>query len=570
LDQLNNYELFAKKWAKKFDMHNYDPITEKYTLVNSFNSPSNMRGDYINLQRTTLLGQLSYDKVFGQNNVNATLIFEERHEGNDNIYGTKEFTIDVDQFFAGNAANSTLSSTGIYENANQNIIGKFNYNYASKYLFEFGFNYGGSSKFPKGERWGFFPYASAGWKISDESFFKNNIPLISGLKIRGSWGQMGDDGASTYQFLTGYNYPSGNYVFNNVSVSGLGFRGMPNPNITWFTITTKNIGMDLDIEKGLFTVQFDLFRRDRSGLLATRVLTIPGTVGANLPQENLDKDSRTGYEVILGHTKQFSDFRYSISGNLTYTRAKKTYVERSPDANSYLNWRNNSVDRWDNITWGYKLLGQFQSQEEINNSPLQDELGNTTLRPGDLKYEDINNDGQITSLDQYPIARGPIPDLNFGLDATLNYRQWDLFFLFQGAKNFNYVYSRQLTNPVVWAGRNPLGMFMDRWHHEDIYDVNSPWVPGFYPSSGYPVSVSWVSTFWRPDGSYLRLKNIECGYTFKESILSRIGVQDLRLYVSGFNILTWTKIKNVDPEAISNDGIYPINMSFNFGIDLTF
>jgi len=565
-----NQDLFQKKWAKNFLMHSYDPETDQYNVVNSYNDPSNLTGDYTTFNRETLSGQLQYSRIVAsKHSINAALIYEARHEGNDNMWARKEFSIDVDQFFAGLSNNSQVNSTNIYENANRSVIGKFNYDYASKYLIELGFNYGGSSKFPKGQRWGFFPYASLGWRISEESFFKDHLDLISNLKLRGSWGQMGDDDASTFQFLTGYDYPSGNYVFNNEVVAGLGFRGMPNPNITWFTITSKNVGIDMDMKNGLFNFQFDLFQRDRSGLLGTRLLTIPGTVGANLPQENLNKDSRKGFELVIGHSKKIGDLSYSISGNLTYTRAKATYVERAADANSYLNWRNNTTNRWDNLTWGYKLIGQFQSQEEIFESPLQDDLGNKTLRPGDLKYEDINKDGMISDLDVVPIGRGPMSDINFGINASLSFKQIDMNLLFQGASNFNYSYARQLTQPVIWAGRNPLKMFMDRWHHEDIYDINSPWIAGHYPSTGYPPSVTWPSEFWIPDASYLRLKSLEIGYTFKETILSKTGIQNLRLYVSGFNLITWTKLKNVDPEAISNDGIYPINQSFNLGINVS-
>lgn len=565
-----NQDLFVKSWAKNYLMHGYDPVTDKYEVVNSFNAPSNLTGNYTSFNRSTLSGQLIYNKNIAQkHDISAALIYEGRHDANDNLWAKKEFAIDVDQFFAGLSRNSQVTSTGITENASQNVIGKFNYGLSSKYLVELGFNYGGSSKFPAGKRWGFFPYASAGWRISEETFFKEHLPYISNLKLRGSWGQMGDDGASAFQFLTGYDYPGGNYVFNGEVVSGLGFRGVPNPNITWFTVTSKNIGLDLNIKNSLLNLQFDVFQRDRSGLLGTRLLTVPGTLGANLPQENINKDKRSGMELVLGHANRIGKVRYSLSGNITYTRAKVTYIERAPDANSYLNWRNNTINRWDNIGWGYKLLGQFQSQEDIFASPLQDEQGNKTLRPGDFKYEDVNKDGMISDLDIVPIGRGANADLNYAISGSVGYKKLDMNFLFQGASNFNYVYARQLTQPLTWVGRNPLMMFMDRWHHEDIYDVNSAWVPGRYPSTGYPPSVSWVSEFWRPKASYIRLKSVEVGYTLDNAILTKIGVQNARVYVSGFNLVTWTKLKDVDPEAISNDGIYPINTSFNLGINLT-
>jgi len=568
-------QTFEKLWRKKFSVYTYDSLNDIYKETGIQNSPSNLTGNYSPLQRNQLLGQFNYERLFLQkHNIKASLVFESRHELTDNLWGKKEFAIDVDQFFAGVAANAQVNSSNIYENANQNIIGRLNYDYSTKYLFEFGFNYGGSSKFPKGKRWGFFPYLSAGWRISEEDFIKNNISAISSLKLRGSFGQTGDDGASTYQFMTGYNYPSGNYVFNNVLVPGIGFRGMPNPNITWFTVTTKNIGVDLSLYKGLFSLQLDVFRRDRSGLLATRALTIPESVGASLPQENLNSDMTTGYELIVGHTKNIGKLNYGISANLTFTRSQMTHVERVPDGNSYLNYRNNTEDRWKNITWGYKYIGQFQTVQEIYSSPLQDSQGNRTLRPGDLKFEDINRDGMINSLDMIPICRSDNPDMYFGLDINLSWRNFDMVMFFQGASRFNRTYGGYLATPLRW-GRNSIKAFNDRWHHEDIYDVNSPWVPGYYPPTGSTAlvpSTNFVSTFWRPDATYLRFKNMEIGYTLENTTFNRvIRIPNIRIFVSGFNIYTFTKLKYLDPEMRSSTGEgYPITRDTNFGLTITF
>jgi len=568
-------ETFQKLWRKTFSVYTYDAVNDLYKVTGVQNKPSNLTGTYSPLQRNQLLGQLTFERIFIQkHNVKGSLVFESRHEITDNLWARKEFAIDVDQFFAGVAANAQVTSSNIYENANQNVIGRLNYDYSGKYLFEFGFNYGGSSKFPKGKRWGFFPYMSAGWRLSEESFIKNNLSYITNLKLRGSFGQTGDDGASTYQFMTGYNYPSGNYIFDNVLVPGIGFRGMPNPNISWFTVNTKNFGIDLSLFKGLISLQFDIFRRDRSGLLATRSLTIPASVGAALPQENLNKDMTKGYEVVIGHTNILGKFSYGISANVTYTRGQFTQVERVADGNSYLNWRNNTEDRWTNMTWGYNYIGQFQSVEEILAAPLQDAQGNRTLKPGDLKYEDVNKDGMLSSLDMVPISRSDNPGMYYGLDLNMSWRKFDMVMFFQGASQFNRTYGGYLATPLRW-GRNSIKAFNDRWHHEDIYDVNSPWVPGYYPPTGSVAlvpSTNWVSTFWRPDASYLRFKNLEFGYTLENTAFNRlIKIPNIRVYVSGFNIYTFTKLKYLDPEMRSSTGEgYPITRDTNFGLTITF
>jgi TonB-linked SusC/RagA family outer membrane protein len=560
-------------WRRRWDMYTYDELKQTYSQTISFNVPSNLTKFFYTALRTTVLVQGLYENTFAEkHNVKATLAFEERHDTNDNFNAKREFTINIDQLAAGIAANQVATASYPTENRNQNFIGRANYDFATKYLFEFGFNYSGSSRFPAGKRWGFFPYGSVGWRLSEEGFFKNALPFISNLKLRGSYGIMGDDGAAAFQYVSGYSYPSGNYIFGSSVIPGLGFRAMPNMDITWFTVKMKNIAIDFSALDGLIYGQLDLFQRDRSGLLATRLLTIPGTVGASLSQENLNEDRRRGFETVIGSTKTFRDFRYDASLNITYTRGMPTKVERANDANSYLRWRNSPVNRYDNIAWGYKYIGQFQSVEEAVNSPMQDGKGNATIIPGDLKYEDVNKDGIINDLDLVPIGRGTVNDLNFGLNTRISYKQFDLNILFQGAAFSNYSFNGALQQPLL-LGRNTLKIFMDRWHREDLFDPNSAWVPGKFPSTNTATgSNTWVSSFWRPDASYLRLKQLEIGYTVKSKMLPKAGIDNLRVYLTGFNLLTWTKIDYVDPELDSGwwNSNYPITNIFNLGVNITF
>lgn len=568
----NSQDMFQKEWRKQYNVYTYDKVSDTYTVAGSGKwTPTSLYEDYFPLQKTTLLGQLTYDRLFlEKHQVKATVIYEGRHAKSDNLNVNKQFAIDVDQLYAGLSQNATVNSSNIYEDANESIIGRLNYDYLSKYIFEAGFNYGGSSKFPKGKRWGLFPFSSVGWRISEEGFMKESLPYVTNLKLRGSWGQMGDDAAANYQYLTGYNYPNGNYIFGTDVIPSLGFRGLPNPNITWFTATTKNIGVDLDISHGLLSMQFDLFQRNRSGLLATRILSLPATIGANLPQENLNKDEQNGFEIVLGHRKTIGELSYMISANLTYTRDMNTHVDRSPDGNSYLDWRNNSTDRWKNIQWGYEYIGQFQNYEEILSSPIQDGQGNRTLRPGDLKYEDINRDGMINGMDQSPIAKGNIPSTQFGLNITLSWKNFDVGIFAQGATDYSYRYNGMNSMPLRWS-RNSLTQFMDRWHHEDIFDTNSPLVPGFYPQTGYVDSDNWTSSFWLSNGSYVRLKNVEIGYTFKQSVIQKIGIQSMRVNLNASNLYTWTNLRNIDPEQQQDFFYsYPLNRSLSMGLSVTF
>ncbi len=568
----NSQDTFQKDWRKQYNVYTYDKVSDTYDVAGSGKwTPTSLYENYSPLQKTTILGQLTFDRLFlEKHHVKATAIYEGRHAKSDNLNANKQFAIDVDQLYAGLAQNATVSSSNIYEDANESIIGRVNYDFLSKYIFEAGFNYGGSSKFLEGKRWGLFPFASVGWRISEEDFMEESLPYVTNLKLRGSWGQMGDDSAANHQYLTGYNYPNANYIFGGDVIPSLGFRGFPNPNITWFTATTKNVGVDLDISNGLLSMQFDLFQRNRSGLLATRALSVPATIGANLPQENLNKDEQKGFEIVLGHRKTIGEVSYNISANLTYTRGKNTYIDRAPDGNSYLDWRNNSTDRWKNIQWGYEYIGQFQNYEEILASPLQDDKGNRTLRPGDLKYEDINRDGMITSMDQKPIAKSNIPSTYFGLNITLSWKNFDLGIFGQGAAGYSYRYNGMNSLPLRWS-RNSLSQFMDRWHHEDIFDTSSPLVPGFYPQTGYVDSDNWTSSFWLSNGFYVRIKKIEIGYTFKQLFLQNFGIKSMRANFNGSNLFTWTNLRNIDPEQQQDFFYsYPLNMTLGMGISVTF
>jgi TonB-linked SusC/RagA family outer membrane protein len=567
-----NLEGFQKTWKPTYLMYRYEALTTSYVNSATKNDPANLTGDYVSLQRLNLNGQLSYKKSLGLNNINATLIYEERMEKNDNFWGTSEFDSNVDQFFAG-TRNPQVNAANIYENRSKNVIGRVNYDYDKRYLLEAGFNYGGSSFFPKATRWGFFPYVSAGWNIAEESFFHNVLPDLTSFKLRGSWGQLGDDGTAAFQFLQGYTYPSGSYVFDGKLTPGLGFRGLPNPNITWITATSKNIGLEADYKNGLIGIEIDFFQRDRSGLLATRALTLPGTVGVNLPQENLNSDRSQGFEVVLRHANKIGKLDYFLSANISYTNTRATHIERADDANKYLAWRNNTVDRNNNIAWGYKVEGNFQSFEEILSSPLQGDpsQGNRYLFPGDLKYEDINNDGIINNLDVVPIGKGVIPQTSFALNGGVSYKSFDLSFLLQGAAGFNYIDDFWYDRGLLWLGRNGLHKFYDRWHRADLFDPNSEWIPGRFPSA-YDASSRGNrdnSDFWVRDAKYLRLKNLEIGYTVNGPGLKRAGIQTIRVSLSGTNLFTWTGLKDVDPER-GDQLTYPIVRMYNFGLNLQF
>lgn len=566
---INNYN---NVFQKKYNYYAYDEITDQYNVVYTGNNPSKLTRTTWNDESYMLQTSLHYENTFFEkHNVKGLLLIESTKAKYYDLSGYREFDIDaIPELNNGSDVNKS-SSGGSTESGRIGYVGRIDYDYAGKYLMEFSFRYDGSSRFAKGKRWGFFPSVSAGWRVSEESFMKKFTNVLDNLKIRASWGRLGDDeSVAAYQYLTGYTYPSGSYIFGSNVMKTLVPKGLPNPDITWYTSDIYNLGFDFDLWRGKLSGTLELFYRHRNDLLATRATSLPTTFGASLPQENLNSDSNRGFEIQLSHRNKISDVSYDVSGNFSFTRAKYNHIERSASLNDYDNWRNNNNGRWQNMWWGYKAIGQFQSMDEIANSPVQDDNGNLTLVPGDIKYEDYNRDGVIDDNDVHPIGRGTTPEIMYGLTFGIQWRGIDLTAFFQGAANFNAYLSDDTAYPL-FNGANTLSAFMDRWHHQDIYDTSSPWVAGKYPStyaSGKPNNQK-VSTFWLQNASYLRLKELQIGYTLPKTWIQMLGFENVRVFVSGYNLLTFTSMELLDPESTGGKGrYYPQQKVISFGFNI--
>lgn len=586
-----SYDIDKKTYKKKYPLYNYNATTDTYTAVYQ-QSPSYVERYYRTRHKDLLQVSLNYENSFDKHNVKALALMEQRTEVSDNFNARRDLLLDeLEEIFTGdpNTQRAGQSSSQTYELANVGVVGRVNYDYSSKYLFEFAFRYDASSKFPSNNRWGFFPSFFGGWRLSEENFFKGNVPFVDNLKIRGSWGKLGDEDASSFQYIEGFSYPSGSYVFDNGLTSGVGFKSLPNPNIFWYEAEMSNLGLDGDLFGNKLHAEFEVFRRYRTGLLANRLLTLPETVGASLPQENLNSDLTRGYEIALGYTAKFRNGQINISGNMANARTQNRKVERANPTGTYDDWRNNPQNRWDNIIWGYKTIGRFQNYDEIYNSPVQDGKGNKNLLPGDLKYLDLNKDGIIDSGDQTQIGRGNtatsgsdgsnadndpgrFPEITYGFTISGKWKNFDLSMHFQGAAKFDVFYAGALQTPLRW-GRNSLAIFNDRWRLSDVTDPNSEWIPGKYPAYRTASNSNYaMSDFWLNDASFLRLKSMEIGYTLPQNLSRKAGLDLVRIYANGFNLHTWTKIKFIDPEQTprENSSLYPITRNFNLGVNISF
>jgi TonB-linked SusC/RagA family outer membrane protein len=541
--------------------------------------------------------QLAFERQFGNHYVNVMNLMESSQYTSDNFYAQRYGVLPSSQIFAGipdnqNASQST-APTSLYNFGNIASVGRATYNFKNKYLAEFSYRYEGSSRFAPNHRYGFFPAVSAGWRISSEPFWTNSaLSVINNLKLRGSYGVTGDDqNALASQFVTGYQYPvtgagigrtglPAGYIFGNSFTPASASTGLANPSIFWVQAKTINIGVDADARNGLFGATIEVFQRDRSRLLGYRTQSLPGIVGAALPQENLNSDQNRGFEIELRHTNRIGDITYQVKGNVSYTMIRTKYYEMAQAGNSYLNWRNNINDRNNNIWWGYSGDGRMTNWNDIYYNPVYINRGSV---PGDYQYQDWNHDGYISDLDVHPLANnGQIPLVNYGVTISAQWKGLDLSMLWQGAGK-KYVIAREFLYQPLWSNTNALSDFMDRWHpadpNADPYDPATQWVGGNYGYTG--TSPNSLSDFNIQNAAYVRLKSIELGYTLPKSILSRAGLQNVRIYANAYNLLTFTKLRYLDPEFYTTNDTskagltdlgynYPLNKTFSIGLNAKF
>lgn len=529
--------------------------------------------------------QAGYDRTFGKHNVGVMLILEDSHKDGDNFYGTRYLDLPIDQVFAANKNNQQFNqsngSGSLYDYANTSYIGRVQYDYANKYIAEFAFRYEGSSRYSSFHRWAFSPSILAGYVISEERFWKESpLKFINKFKVRGSWGRSGNDSSLSYQFLTGYTYPvsgssgslPGGAIIDGSFVNASVDKGLANQSLSWQTIRTFNIGIDAAAWGNLLTLSADYFNRKQDGIFATRINSLPGSVGASLPQENLNSDMTQGFEIELGHERRIGEFIYSIKGNIAYTMSRDIYVEKAKAGNSYLNWRTNTNNRNKNIWWGYQGNGRITSWDEIYYNPVY--IGRGTII-GDYEYQDWNGDGWINDLDLHPLAtNASMPLVNYGITVNLAWKGIDFSMLLQGASR-RFVAPQEFLYQPLWADTNALTKFLDRWHTEDPtanpYDPATKWVSGENGFTGSLPNAN--STFNIQNAAYLRLKTVELGYSLPKKWMDTIGVQGIRFYLSAYNLLTFSQLKHLDPEFNVSSGYgynYPINKTVTLGLNVKF
>jgi TonB-linked SusC/RagA family outer membrane protein len=567
------------------------------------NIPSNLQTNITRFTRVNFNLQATYNRVIAEShNLSTNLIYEIRQVdyrfvGARRVWSGIYTNPIIDQ---GNPSDPGSRASGNKSRERfAAYIGRLNYDYKSKYLLDFAFRYDGTYRYAPDKRWNFFPSLSGGWRISEEDFVKENLTFVDNLKLRASWGQIGRDAGNPFNYIPGYSVNIDGYTFDGADlITGFNPPGVTNYDLTWIKTETINLGADVDLWDGKLGLSFDVFQKTREGLLGNRAGLIPNTVGASFPQENLNSDAFKGIELSVSHRNKINDFEYAVTANATYARQQIIFTEKAPYANSMAKWLDHNANgRYVGRGFVYNQTGQFSSLNEIAEAPLYGvSNGNSWVLPGSYILEDMDGDGKIDGNDaRYAIWQSELDGINadpqniplqFGANISLNFKNIDLNLLLQGASLFNVNIGSPIARWTSHLNSNLHSTYIDRWHTADVnadpYNPATDWVTGQWPALYNNRDVNRrdleASNLWVADATYLRLKNIELGYTLPKNVLKGLKLQKLRLYVNGFNMLTLkSKIfrdLRVDPEKEEGRygaGLeYPLMKTFNAGLNLTF
>ncbi|MFT3705075.1 MAG: TonB-dependent receptor [Agriterribacter sp.] len=570
---------FVKPWyiyAWDYTSYEADGVTPVLKKVQKGPANQATLNQYTQDQLNAMLeGILSYDHKFGEHQVVflAGVTKETSNNSYFNAYRQYFPSIAIDQLNAGGQSNQQANGSA-WERARLNYFGRVGYNFNEKYMAEFLWRYDGSYNFPADKRFGFFPGVTAGWRISEENFFKNNVQFINSLKLRGSWGQMGNDAVWVngslveYNYLPTYSINTQGYVINNQVATAYTESGSVNPNITWEVANNYDIGLDATLWNNKISLELDYFQNRRSHILWFRNASVPQSTGMTLPPENIGKVANKGYEFKIGYNDQIGDVRFNISVNGGFAKNKILFWDETMGTRPTYQYStghpmpDNPTDPDANLLYQYD--GVFKDQKEVDDNQLDySPIGGTKdkIAPGSMKFKDINGDGKIDDKDRLRADKTLTPTFQGGLTLGVQYKNFDLSILFQnasGAQLFLMTESGTIGNYLQYT-------YDHRWTLDN-------------PSSVDPRTVdrnnqyfSNRNTYYMMNTNYVRLKNVEIGYNLPASIGKKAGISNLRLYINGLNLLTWAHQDIFDPESVNSSlQYYPQSRIINTGVTVTF
>lgn len=574
---LNNHEY-------TYNTYTYNPVDSTYKITGGSTNPWQEREQTKVINITQQL-KLNYNNHFGLHTVGATFVSERiKNERLRNWIHAVPSTNAL-QLIYFNTADTYQDSDD--KEARIGYIGRLTYNYDNRYYLELSARRDASYLFAPDKRVGYFPSVFAGWRITEESFMRKLLgdkSVLNDLKFRGSYGILGDDGTQlglpAFSYVEGYNYNQGIAILDGQAVVGSRDRGVPITNISWLKSRITDIGADFTLLNGRLTGTVDYFYRKRTGLRGRKSdVLVPNEIGYTLPDENINSDAQYGEEGALTYNGSVGKVNFSVGGNISYSRSKFLSSYKPVFFNSLDQYRNSQEGRFTKIDWGYEAIGQFTSQEQINNYPVNiDGQGNRTLLPGDLIYKDLNGDGVIDGNDERPIGygTGTQPNINFGINIYVAYKGFDVRADFSGAAGYTWFQNWEMRWPFQNDG-NLNTIFTNRWHHADPFDVNSAWIPGKYPAlrfnDGGHSNYNHNSTFWAHNVKYIRARTLEIGYSIPSALLNKVKIEKARFYVNAYNLFSIDNLRayHTDPEITDDNGLqFPQNKFLNLGVNLSF
>lgn len=457
---------------------------------------------------------------------------------------------------------------------NQGLAGQLTYNYALRYFIDFNFGYNGSENFADHHRYGFFPAFSLAWNVAEEPLVKKALPWLNMFKLRYSWGKVGNDNMGRFPYLytldytpnIGYNWGSN---LSSGTIPGIHYTQMASPNVTWEVARKTDFGFDFVAFDNKFSLTMDYFHEKRTGIFIQRMF-LPDITGLeSYPWANVGAVKSQGFDGNFQYKDHIGEINWTVRGNITYS--KNTILERDEENNVYAYQYGKGYRV--NQQRGLIALGLFRDYDDIRNSPKQS-WG--TVQPGDIKYKDVNGDGIVDDGDRVAIGATDTPSLIYGLGASVSWRGFDLNLHFQGAGKYTFLINSGAVNAFRdgrW-GNILQGITDNRWISSDISgtkETENPNAP--YPrlSYGYNLNNQQSSSFWLRNGRFLRLKNLDIGYTLPKPMVNTIHLESVRIYISGQNLITWSPFKLWDPELDSSQRgqIYPITRSLTAGIQIS-
>ena len=576
-----------KSWVTPYQLmgRQRDQVTGNYTTI--ANPPgitkTSLRQSYSQNNRRTFQPSLSYNNRFGDHSVTGLALYEwSGYKTNLFSTGASNFPLtDLQEINFGSTATADwISPTGSSTvDARAGVVTRINYGYKDRYLLEIANRWDASVKFAKNNRWKMFPAMGLGWIVSKENFFNPFNKTISFLKLKGSVGRLGNDGgAGSFAYLQTFALTSSPVVvMGGQPVSALYTSAPPNADIKWETSTSTNAGFESVFWNGLLGVDFEWFYKVTTDILDNPGTLYPLSLGGYAPASiNFGKMSNHGFDLQLRHSNHIGALQLNVTGNLNWSRNK---ILKRNESTGLPVWQR-TVGRPYGEKLGFVAEGMYQNWKEAANgiSP-----SGGYLAPGYFKYKDLNGDGRLTRADDMTfVGRSNIPELMYGLNIDLRYKGFDFSALLQGAAlcdvNLAGTYegaggtsgvddNTPFTKPFYNYGNAPYFLVENSWTTDN---------PGatFPRLSSYKASLTahnaHSNSGWIRDGSYLRLKSVQVGYTLPAKWMKAARIQQLRVYVSGFNLVTWDKLKYLDPEMPNvNNGFYPQQRMMSAGVNLT-